>query len=170
MFCFSRANHASTNLKTFSSFSRLLCIPSTSRVCITVSNSPNPSRVYIRLCKRGKRFLLLNYLYSKYKFKVVFNTSSKPFPLSEKPFTAFAKLGYEKRDFTKAEGRKTKNGERDTRREGQKVYLCQESRTAFIIITIIIIDHHVSSRQLRRIRPQERRYLAKEAENTGELA
>ena len=29
------------------------------RVCITVSNSPNPSRVYIRLCKHGKRFLLL---------------------------------------------------------------------------------------------------------------
>ena len=30
-----------------------------SPVCITVSNSPNPSRVYIRLCKHGKRFLLL---------------------------------------------------------------------------------------------------------------
>ena len=42
--------------------SRQLCKPSTSsRVCITVSNSPNPSRVYIRLCKHGKRFLLLNY-------------------------------------------------------------------------------------------------------------
>ena len=27
---------------------------------ITVSNSPNPSRVYIRLCKHVKRFLLLN--------------------------------------------------------------------------------------------------------------
>ena len=26
-----------------------------------VSNSPNPSRVYIRLCKHGKRFLLLKY-------------------------------------------------------------------------------------------------------------
>ena len=37
-----------------------LCKPSTlSRVCITVSNSPNTSRVYIRLCKHGKRFLLL---------------------------------------------------------------------------------------------------------------
>ena len=36
------------------------CKPSTSsRVCITVSNSPNPSRVYIRLLKHGKRFLLL---------------------------------------------------------------------------------------------------------------
>ena len=32
-----------------------------SRVCITVSNSPNPSSVYIRLCKHGKRFLLLNW-------------------------------------------------------------------------------------------------------------
>ena len=34
--------------------SRQLCKPET-----TVSNSPNPSRVYIRLCKHGKRFLLL---------------------------------------------------------------------------------------------------------------
>ena len=34
-----------------------------SRVCITVSNSPNACRVYIRLCKHGKRFLLLNYNY-----------------------------------------------------------------------------------------------------------
>ena len=41
---------------------RQLCKPSTSsRLCITVSNSPNPSRVYIRLCKQGKRFLLLKY-------------------------------------------------------------------------------------------------------------
>ena len=40
--------------------SRQLCKPSTSsRVCITISNSLNPSRVYIRLCKHGKRFLLL---------------------------------------------------------------------------------------------------------------
>ena len=40
--------------------SRQLYKPSTSsRVCITVSNSPNPSRVYIRLCKHGKRSLLL---------------------------------------------------------------------------------------------------------------
>ena len=39
---------------------RQLCKHSTSsRVCITVSNSPNRSRVYIRLCKQGKRFLLL---------------------------------------------------------------------------------------------------------------
>ena len=41
-------------------FSRQLCKPSTSYlVCITFSNSPNPSRVYIRLWKHGKRFLLL---------------------------------------------------------------------------------------------------------------
>ena len=41
-----------------------LCKPETkSRVCVTVSNSPNPSRVYIRLCKHGKRFLLLKYLH-----------------------------------------------------------------------------------------------------------
>ena len=40
--------------------SRHLCKPSTSsRFCVTVENSPNPSRVYIRLCKHGKRFLLL---------------------------------------------------------------------------------------------------------------
>ena len=48
--------------------SRRLCKPSTSsRVCITVANSPNSSRVYIRLCKHGKRFLLLyNYWYFNY--------------------------------------------------------------------------------------------------------
>ena len=45
-----------SNRKLFS----CVCKPSTSsRICITVSNSPNPSRVYIRLCKHGKRFLLL---------------------------------------------------------------------------------------------------------------
>ena len=32
------------------------------RGCITVSNFPNRFRVYIRLCKHGKRFLLHNYL------------------------------------------------------------------------------------------------------------
>ena len=48
--------------------SRWLCKPSTPcRVCITVANSPNPSRVYIRLCKHGKRFLLLK----QYTFRVV---------------------------------------------------------------------------------------------------
>ena len=36
--------------------SRQLCKPSTSsRVCITVKNSPNPSSVYIRLCKHRKK-------------------------------------------------------------------------------------------------------------------
>ena len=40
--------------------SQQLCKPSTlSRVFITVSISLNTSRVYIRLCKHGKRFLLL---------------------------------------------------------------------------------------------------------------
>ena len=42
--------------------SRQLSKPLTSsQVCITVSNSPSLSRVYIRLCKHRKRFLLLNY-------------------------------------------------------------------------------------------------------------
>ena len=37
--------------------SQQLCKPPTkSRVCITVSNSSSPSRVYIRLCKHGKPF------------------------------------------------------------------------------------------------------------------
>ena len=41
--------------------SRQLCKPSaSSRVCMTVSNSPNPSSAYIRLCEHRKRFLLLN--------------------------------------------------------------------------------------------------------------
>ena len=48
--------------KSFGFFSRQLCKPSTSSwVCLTVSNSPNPSRVYIRLCKHEKGFLLLNW-------------------------------------------------------------------------------------------------------------
>lgn len=42
-----------------------------------------------------------------------------PFPLSEQPLTAIAKKSYGKRDFAKAEGRKTENGESDTcRRTG----------------------------------------------------
>ena len=32
-----------------------------SRVCISVSNSLNPSRVYVRRCKSRKRFLVLNF-------------------------------------------------------------------------------------------------------------
>ena len=55
--------------------SRRLCKPSTSsRVCITVSHSPNPSRVYIRLCKHGKRFLLLKY----YIIYILFKTYMCP--------------------------------------------------------------------------------------------
>ena len=106
MFCFWRANHASTNLKKFSSskldkftlfthssvswnlenrykegvtiffplswqFKReksifwiaYFCKTRTDYACVqefsSVSNSSNPSRVYIRLCKRRKLFLLL---------------------------------------------------------------------------------------------------------------
>ena len=45
---------------------RQLCKPLTSsRVWIIVSNSPNPSRVYIRLCEHGKRLPLLNSLSEK---------------------------------------------------------------------------------------------------------
>ena len=42
--------------------SRQLCKPSaSSRVCITVSNSPNPSRVYMRLCQKTENvFYCLN--------------------------------------------------------------------------------------------------------------
>ena len=48
--------------------SRQLCKPPTSSpVCIIVSNSPNPSRVYVRLCKHGKRFLLLEWCWSYVK-------------------------------------------------------------------------------------------------------
>ena len=51
--------------------SRQLGKPSTSsRVCITVSNSLKPSYVYIRLCKHGKRFLLLKWLWL---FSIKFN-------------------------------------------------------------------------------------------------
>ena len=44
--------------------SRQLSKPSTwSRICITVSNFPNPSRVYVRAYKHGTRFLLLKYIH-----------------------------------------------------------------------------------------------------------
>ena len=33
---------------------------------MTVSNSPSPSRVYIRLCKHGKRFLLRKQIVKQY--------------------------------------------------------------------------------------------------------
>ena len=39
---------------------------------ITVSNSHNPSRVYIRLCKDGKRFLLHCLIVSVGAFGVAF--------------------------------------------------------------------------------------------------
>ena len=43
-----------------------------------------------------------------------------PFPLSEQPLTAIAKKSYGKRDFAKVEGRKTKNGDGDTRRANER--------------------------------------------------
>ena len=43
---------------------------------MTVSNSRNSSRVYIRLCKQGKRFLLL-----KSRLCLVLNTVKKLHPL-----------------------------------------------------------------------------------------
>ena len=39
------------------------------------------------------------------------------YSLSEQPLNAFVKLSYGKRDFAKAAGRKTENGEGDTRRQ-----------------------------------------------------
>ena len=36
--------------------------------------------------------------------------NSTPFSLSLQPLTAFAELGYERRDFAKIEGRKTEEG------------------------------------------------------------
>ena len=57
-----------------------LCKPSTSSlVSITVWNSPNPSRVYIRLCKHEKRFLLLKY----YLVSHTNNNLSFPFPYGQ---------------------------------------------------------------------------------------
>ena len=99
MFCFSRANHASTNLKNVLSwktqqvyfiypFPRRLKLEKSLETCCVnffsleltfkrekpvfwrasslqnkdwLRNSPNSSRVYIRLCKHGKRFLLLKW-------------------------------------------------------------------------------------------------------------
>ena len=49
-----------------------------------------------------------------------------PFPLSEQPLTAIAKKSYGKRDFAKAEGRKTGNGEGDTRRPTGGGRVCSE--------------------------------------------
>ena len=51
--------------------SRQLCKPSTSsRVCITVKNSPNPSSVYIRLCKHRKKVFY-------YCYKITFPRKKK---------------------------------------------------------------------------------------------
>ena len=52
--------------------SRQLCKPSTSSwVCITVENSPNPSRVYIRLCKHRKKVFYCFYkIISSKKYSV----------------------------------------------------------------------------------------------------
>ena len=51
--------------------SRQLCKPETkSRVCITVENSPNPSSVYVRLCKHRKKvfreILFIDFLIQKH--------------------------------------------------------------------------------------------------------
>ena len=44
------------NSRKFGTFPRQLWKPSTSsQVCMTVKNSPNPSSVYIRLCKHRKK-------------------------------------------------------------------------------------------------------------------
>ena len=66
--------------------SRKLCKPSTSsRVCITVSNSPNLSRVYIRLCKHGKRFLLLKCITKISAFRLANSVSIYPQNFSCQP-------------------------------------------------------------------------------------
>ena len=48
---------------------------------ITVSNSPNPSCVYIRLCKHGKRFLLLNF-FIFFPFSIASTTEVTTIPTS----------------------------------------------------------------------------------------
>ena len=53
--------------------SKQLCKPETqSRVCITVENSPNPSRVYIRLCKNRKKVF-----YCFYKIFLKINSTNE---------------------------------------------------------------------------------------------
>ena len=53
--------------------SRQLCKPSTSsRVCITVENSPNPSSGYIRLCKHRKKVF-----YCFYKILLKINSTNE---------------------------------------------------------------------------------------------
>ena len=57
-------------------YSRQLCkLSSSSPVCITVSNSPNPCRLYIRRCQTRKTFLgdcLNNFRSSSNKFPKIF--------------------------------------------------------------------------------------------------
>ena len=51
-----------------------------SRVCIIVSNSANPSRVYIRLtrlCKHGKRFLLLKRIFTIFESLIIYSVCSQ---------------------------------------------------------------------------------------------
>ena len=59
-------------------YSRQLCkLSSSSRGCITVSNSPNPCRLYIRRCQTRKTFLgdcLNNFRSSSNKFPKIFKS------------------------------------------------------------------------------------------------
>ena len=64
---------ANGNSKNLSLQTRFVQITLVSRVCITVSNYPNPSHVYIRLCKHGKRFLLLKCWAVKRALRSLFN-------------------------------------------------------------------------------------------------
>ena len=82
---------------------------SSSRVCVTVENSPNPSRVYIRLCKQGNRFLLLiisiNNAVSRcwtvqFHLALTYFTNYKPINLWDKglqgsPYTITSSLWFE---------------------------------------------------------------------------
>ena len=66
-------------------YSRQLCkLSSSSRVCITVSNSPNPCRLYIRRCQTRKTFLgdcLNNFRSSSNKFPKIFKSLIFHIPL-----------------------------------------------------------------------------------------
>ena len=77
MFCFSRANHASTNLKKFlSSKLDTFTLFAHSFVGWNLGPNPtNPSRAYIRLCKHGKRFVLLKYF--SVALKVILSLSDR---------------------------------------------------------------------------------------------
>ena len=55
---FARAQ-ADVNTRRVGEFSKVKQPSTSSLVCIIVSNSLNPSRVYVSLCKHGKSFLLL---------------------------------------------------------------------------------------------------------------